>query len=131
MRTKILILILLFCVVNIYGQLKNIQGVVTDVDGNPLPGVTVMVKGTTNGTITDIEGNYIINEVPQNATLIFSFVGMQTKEIASANQNVLNIVLEEEAIGLDEVVAIGYGVQRKINLEELMLENSKLGQLQM
>lgn len=116
MRTKILILILLFCVVNIYGQLKNIQGVVTDVDGNPLPGVTVMVKGTTNGTITDIEGNYIINEVPQNATLIFSFVGMQTKEIASANQNVLNIVLEEEAIGLDEVVAIGYGVQRKINL---------------
>src|SRR5690606_12140456 len=62
-------------------QQKSITGTVTDEDGQPLPGVTVVIKGTTQGTVTNIDGNYSISGVPENATLVFSFVGMKTREI--------------------------------------------------
>lgn len=97
-------------------QNKTITGKITNLTNEPLPGVTVRLKGTTDGTITDIDGNYILKNVPADATLVFSFVGMKTVEISVGKQTTLNVVMVEESIGLEEVVAIGYGSQKKINL---------------
>jgi len=94
-------------------QNLTITGTVTGAGGEPIPGATVVVKGTTNGTITDFDGNYTIKDVPANATLQVSFVGMKLQEIAVAGKSQINVVLEEETIGLQEVVAIGYGTMRK------------------
>ena len=97
-------------------QPKNISGNVTDSSGASLPGVSIIIKGTTTGTITDFDGNFILSEVPGNATLMFSFVGMKTEEVSVAGQSIFNISLQEDAIGIEEVVAVGYGTQKKVNL---------------
>ncbi|WP_321373089.1 TonB-dependent receptor [uncultured Draconibacterium sp.] len=97
-------------------QEKSVSGKISDKSGEPLPGVTVVVKGTTNGTITDFDGNYTITNVPDGATLQFSFVGMRLQEVAVGSQSVINITMEEETIGLEEVVAVGYGVQKKSSI---------------
>lgn len=94
-------------------QSAKVTGKVTDASGGTLPGVSVVVKGTTNGTITSVDGTYVLSSVPVNAVLQFSFVGMKSQEIAVNGKTNINVVLEEEAIGIDEVVAIGYGVQKK------------------
>lgn len=94
-------------------QQRSVSGKVTDSGGQPLPGVTVVVKGTTQGTVTNADGDYILPNVPENATLVFSFVGMRTQEIEVGNQNSINITLEVDAIGIEEVVAIGYGTVKK------------------
>ncbi|TKG96979.1 SusC/RagA family TonB-linked outer membrane protein [Puteibacter caeruleilacunae] len=97
-------------------QGAKITGKVTDSDGEPLPGVSVVVKGTTVGITTDLDGNYTL-DVPAGAeVLIYSFVGMRSQEVVIGGQSVINIQLEEDAIGLDEVVAVGYGVQKKVNM---------------
>ena len=94
-------------------QTKTITGKVTDPQGEPLPGATVMAKGTTIGAMTDAEGAFSLR-IPANAqTLQISFVGMKTQEIAIGKRTTFNVKLEEEAIGLQEVVAVGYGVQKK------------------
>jgi TonB-linked SusC/RagA family outer membrane protein len=97
-------------------QQKSVSGKVTDTTGSPLPGVTIVVKGTTIGIVTDIDGNYSITKVPENATLQFSFVGMKTQEIAIGNKTIINVTLTEDNIGIEEVVAIGYGTARKADL---------------
>ncbi|OFX36222.1 MAG: hypothetical protein A2W90_23815 [Bacteroidetes bacterium GWF2_42_66] len=97
-------------------QQKTISGKVADSSGTPLPGVTVIVKGTTSGTVTDADGNYSLDNIPSNATLVFSFVGMKTQEIPVVEKSVINVVLKEESIGIEEVVAIGYGTMRKSDL---------------
>ncbi|MGE4586329.1 MAG: TonB-dependent receptor plug domain-containing protein, partial [Mangrovibacterium sp.] len=102
--------------VNSNQQQRSVSGKVTDISGLPLPGVTVVVKGTTQGTITDIDGNYALSHIPGDAILLFSFVGMKAQEISVAGKTVINIAMEEETIGLDEVVAIGYGTVRKSDL---------------
>ena len=95
---------------------REIKGRVTDGAGEPLPGVTVMVKGTTIGTVTDADGMFSLR-IPMNAqTLQVSFVGMKTQEIAIGNRTTFNVRLEEEAIALEEVVAVGYGTQKRVNL---------------
>lgn len=94
----------------------DITGKVTDSNGLPLPGVTVLVKGTTNGTVTGVDGDYSLSDVPAEATLQFSFVGMLTQEIVVGNQTSIDISLTEDAIGLDEVMVIGYGTQKKADL---------------
>ncbi len=100
-----------------YGQQKNnISGTVTDQFGSSLPGVTVVVKGTTMGTVSDIDGKYILVNVPEDATLLFSFVGMKSQEIAVSGRANINVQMEEDAIGIEEVVAIGYGVQKKADV---------------
>jgi TonB-linked SusC/RagA family outer membrane protein len=96
-------------------QLK-ITGTVTDQNGNPLPGVTILVKGTTAGTLTDATGKYSLTDAPQNAILVFSFIGMETQEIQANDRMLIDIVLKEAAIGLDEVLVVGYGIQKKVNL---------------
>ena len=97
-------------------QQKSISGKVTDDLGQPLPGVTVVIKGTTIGTISNADGGFILSNVDENATVVFSFVGMKTKEVEIGNQTILNISLEPDVIGLEEVVAIGYGVAKKSDL---------------
>lgn len=92
----------------------TVTGVVKDANGEPITGAAVVVKGTTNGTITDIDGKYSIS-VPEGSMLSFSFVGFKTHEVR-ANKTTLNVVMQEEAIGLDEVVAIGYGYVKKRDL---------------
>ena len=97
-------------------QVLSVKGNVTDQSGIPLPGVTVVVKGTSNGTITDVQGNYSISSVPANATLVFSFVGMKMQEIVVGNRSDIQVVMVEEAIGIEEVVAVGYGKSSRKNL---------------
>ena len=97
-------------------QQPQVTGTVTDADGQPMPGVTVIVKGTTTGTITQGDGTYQISNVPEGATLVFTFVGMQTQEIPVGNQTTINVSLEADVIGIEEVVAIGYGTQKKVNI---------------
>ena len=97
-------------------QQNRISGTVTDESGSPLQGVTVQVKGTTIGALTDASGKYNLNNAPQDATLVFSFIGMATQEITSEGRNLIDVVLKEAAIGLEEVVVVGYGTQKKVNL---------------
>jgi len=94
-------------------QKKTVSGKISDASGSPLPGVTIVVKGTSNGTIADANGNYSVPNVPENAILQFSFVGMKMQEIGVGNKVSINVTLEEETIGIEEVVAVGYGTQRK------------------
>ena len=96
-----------------FGQNVNLQGTVVDDSGSPLPGVTIVVKGTMEGTISDIDGSFSFSDVSNDATLVFSFIGMRTQEVLVDGQSIINVTMEEEAIGIDEVVAIGYGVQKK------------------
>ncbi len=95
---------------------RKIIGRVTDSSGSPLPGVSVVVKGTTNGTITDTQGGYSISNVPETATLQFSFVGMKGQEVKVGTESSIDIVLVEESIGIEEVVAVGYGVQKRTSV---------------
>ncbi|MCK3685516.1 TonB-dependent receptor [Maribellus sp. YY47] len=97
-------------------EAKGITGKVTDPSGFPLPGVTVFVKGTSQGTVTSPDGIYTLANIPDNAVIVFSFVGMKSKDVIYSGQTEINIVLEEETIGIDEVVAIGYGTQKKVNM---------------
>ena len=95
---------------------RRVTGKVTNKTGDPLPGVTIVVKGTTSGVITDMNGNYSLGNLPQNAVLIYSFVGMAPQEVAVGSQSTINIVLIDATIGIEEVVAIGYGTQKRVNL---------------
>jgi len=94
-------------------QTNKVTGKVVSQSNDPLPGVTVQVKGTSTGVITEIDGRFSITNVSSDATLIFSFVGMKTQEVKVGNRTSINITLEEESIGIDEVVAIGYGSVKK------------------
>lgn len=94
-------------------QQKSVSGKVTDSSGSPLPGVSVVVKGTTIGNITDANGNYSLSNISENATLQFSFVGMKAQEIPVGGKTSINVTLDEDAIGIEEVVAIGYGTKSR------------------
>ncbi|WP_080903759.1 TonB-dependent receptor [Parabacteroides sp. Marseille-P3160] len=93
-----------------------VSGIVKDKLGEPMPGVNVSIKGTTRATITDVDGKYTIGNVPNNATLVFTFIGMQKQEIQVREETVINALLVDDAIALNEVVAIGYGYQKKRDL---------------
>ena len=96
-------------------QNKTISGNVTDVSGIPLIGVNVIEKQTTNGTVTDLDGNYSIS-VTDGTTILFSYIGFQQQEIQLDGQSEINVVLHEDSELLGELVVIGYGTQRKVNL---------------
>jgi TonB-linked SusC/RagA family outer membrane protein len=98
-----------------YAQTRTINGTVTSADnGQPLPGVTVQVKGTTVGTITDLNGKYSINvNLNQGKTLVFSFVGMATQEIAIGQSNTINVVMKSSALAINEVVVTALGITRQ------------------
>ncbi|HZL11979.1 MAG TPA: TonB-dependent receptor [Prolixibacteraceae bacterium] len=94
-------------------QSRNVSGKVTDSNGGSFPGVSVFVKGTTNGTITNIDGVFSLTNIPATSTIVFSFIGMKTEEILVGNKSVVNLTMTEESFGLNEVVAIGYGTVKK------------------
>lgn len=95
-----------------YGQDKTITGVVSDSNGQPLPGVSVVVKGTENGVATDFDGNYNINASTDD-TLVFSYIGFSSREVLVSQQNTINMIMEEDIAQLDEVVVVGYGTQKQ------------------
>ena len=95
---------------------KKVSGKVTDQTGSPIPGASIVVKGTTTGVTTNMDGNYSLALPSDAKILIFTFVGMKSEEVAISGQSVINITLKEETIALEEVVAIGYGMQKKVNL---------------
>ncbi len=101
--------------INMLQQL-TIDGLVTDANGMALPGASIVEKGTTNGTQSDFDGNFSLNVTNQNATLVISYIGYSTKEVTVNGQTNLTIALEESAAGLDEVVVVGFGTQKKVNL---------------
>ncbi len=114
-------------------QQKTITGKVTGEDGQPLPGVTVIITGTTTGTVTNIDGIYNLTNVPVGATLAFSFVGMTTKEVLIENQTNIDITLIDESIGLEDVIVIGYGTAKRKDftgsVSSLKLENSAVANI--
>ncbi len=121
MRLKIMILLLAFVqllALESYSngaplpQPKSVSGTVTSVSGEPIPGVTVLIPGTTIGTITDFEGKYTL-EIGNATQLNYSFVGLKTQTVEVAGRSVINVTMEEDAIALTEVVAIGYGTQTR------------------
>lgn len=95
------------------GKSKVIKGKVTDQNGDPIIGASILVKGTTNGVITDINGNYSLNEVVENSIISVSYIGYQTVEMKASNKELAKIILKEDNELLDEVVVVGYGVQKK------------------
>ena len=94
----------------------TITGKVTSENGEPLVGLTVSIKGTTQGTITDVNGNYEIEVTPDVTTLVYNYVGMRTMEVAIENRTEINVVMETDPIALDEVLVVGYGVVKKSDL---------------
>ena len=94
---------------------QEVKGVVTDESGEPLPGVTVVIAGTSSGVITDINGNYSI-QVESGATLIFTFVGMVPQQVDVGSNSTIDISMKTDAIGLEEVQVVGYGQQKKVTI---------------
>lgn len=96
-------------------QVHKITGTVVDKAGLPVIGANVIVKGTTNGTVTDVEGRFSL-EIPENAVLLVSYIGYVEREMQVGDESALSIILQEDTQALEEVVVVGYGTQKKINL---------------
>ncbi|WP_372935391.1 SusC/RagA family TonB-linked outer membrane protein, partial [Mariniphaga sediminis] len=109
-------LIGVFCYMPVMSQNLTVSGSVGNIEGEAIPGATVVVKGTTIGTTTDADGNYMLGNVPRDAVLVFSFVGMKNQEIPVAGKINISVVMEQEVIGIEEVVAVGYGTVKKADL---------------
>ncbi len=108
-------LVALFAVlsISVFAQGKTVSGTVTDKDGEPVVGCSVLIKGTSFGAATDLDGNYTLKNVSDNAVLEFRYVGCIPQDIKVGNQTRIDVVLQEDAAMLDEVVVVGYGVQKK------------------
>ncbi len=112
LRHLMFLALMVFCTSSVFAQ-KKVTGTVIDATGEPVIGASVMVKGSSNGSVTDLDGNFTLNNVPENATLVFSYVGFRTQDISVAGKTNFKVTLEEDKQLLDEVVVVGYGVQRK------------------
>ena len=116
--SRLLLVLILFMALLPKARAQEIQingKVVSATDSEPLPGVSVVLKGTTTGSTTDINGEFSV-VAPADGVLIFSFIGMTTQEVEINSQSTINVRLEEERTGLEEVVVVGYGTQKKVNL---------------
>jgi len=124
------ILTLLLGVMSVFAfaQGRTVTGTITDTTGEPMIGVNVLVKGTTNGTITNLDGEFSITNIGNDAVLSVSYIGYLAQDITVGTQSVINIVLQEDSQALEEVVVVGYGVQRKSDLTGAIssVDNSKL-----
>ena len=113
---KILLMLLFLASTAVFAQRMTITGTVTDDKGAPLPGATVLVKGTNLGAITGADGKYSLEVPGSNTIMVFSFVGYIQREVQVLNQTVINVTLREDVTGLEEVVVVGYSTQKKLNL---------------
>lgn len=122
--------ILLFAVFSVSAQNISVKGMILDEGGAPIPGANVVQKGTTNGTITNMDGAFVIEVKTNNDILQFSFIGMKTQEITIGDQREITVTLKSDVIGLQEVVAIGYGTTTKKDLtgsvSSVKVDNSPL-----
>ncbi|MCJ8166560.1 TonB-dependent receptor [Pontibacter sp. E15-1] len=116
MRYILILHLILISAVGARGQGTSVTGKVTDENGVGLPGVTVLLKGTTNGTATDVSGNYSLNVPDGNGTLTLSYIGFKTQDVPIENRSSINITLATDTKALDEVVVVGYGTQKKSDL---------------
>ena len=113
----ILFLLLLMAIATLSAQTRSVSGTVTSADdGMPLPGATVLVMGTTNGTTTDFDGNFTLPNVDSNASLVFSYIGFIKMEIPLDGKTTINVALQADTQQLDEVVLTGYSTERKVDL---------------
>ena len=112
LRQLMFLFMVVLCTSSAMAQ-KKVTGRIVDAAGEPIIGASVMVKGTANGAVTDLDGNFTINNVPEDATLVFSYVGYRTQNLSARGKSNFQISLEEDKQLLDEVVVVGYGVQRK------------------
>lgn len=113
MKSLLVSFFLCFASISIYAQNYEIKGTVSDASGSPLPGVSIVVKNTSKGASTDFDGKFALSNVQKGETLVFSFIGYTTKEVAVSNSNYLNVTLNEDTQSLEEVVVVGYGTQKK------------------
>ena len=133
MRTKLLLFFTLFSVLCSYvllaeqNQQLSVSGIVTDRLNDPLPGVTIQIKGTGQGTVTDIDGKYNIVVPSGNAILVFSFIGYQTQEISVGQRQSIDVVLNEATTELEEMVVVGYGQQKKESVVAALSTISAVG----
>ena len=95
---------------------KTITGTIVDSSGEPVIGASIVVKGTTNGTITDVDGNYSLSNVPENSTVSISYIGYQPLSYPASSKELSRVILKEDAEMLDEVIVVGYGTTKKANL---------------
>lgn len=119
------------------GKKKKVSGIILDNNGEPIIGASILVKGTTLGTITDLDGKYSLDNVPENATLEISYIGYKTQALKATDKNLANITLHEDTEVLDEVVVVGYTPMRKsdftgslasVKANELSLSAATAGQ---
>jgi TonB-linked SusC/RagA family outer membrane protein len=114
---KILFIFLLAMIpLFVFSQTKTITGNIVDANGQPIIGATVMVKGTSIGTVSDMDGSFTLSNVPEDAVLQISYIGYATQEIPVAGKTLFKVVLQEETLALEELVVVGYGVQKKSDL---------------
>ena len=119
MKKKLRIILLLFLFVtswDSFAQVKTVTGTVTDASNFPLPGVSVGISGTKNGTSTDLDGKYSIRISSEQDVLVFSYIGFKTQQIKVAGKTTINVALATDAMGLNEVVVVGYGSMKKSDL---------------
>lgn len=116
MKLKQLLFLPVFALASIWAQ-AQVKGTVTSQeDGMPLPGVSIIVSGTTQGTATDFDGNYILENVDKNATLVFSYVGYKTQQVKINGRNQIDVIMIVDAAALNEVVVTGYSRERKVDV---------------
>lgn len=115
-KITVLFLLYFFCTESGWAQQIAASGSIKNVQGQSMAGVTIIVKGTKNGTYSDADGNFSLGNIASNATLVFSFIGMKTQERSITGTTAIDIVLEEEDAYLEEVIAIGYGTAKKKDL---------------
>lgn len=130
LNRQLILLLLLSCIFNstyaekhsagadaiVQQKSLTVSGLVVDKNREPVIGATIIVKGTANGTTTNLDGKYILKDVSANTVLQFKYLGMKTQEINIDNRSVINVTFEDESIGIEEVVVVGYGTQKKVNL---------------
>ena len=102
-------------------QQRNVQGMVTDPNGEPIIGASVVVKGTTNGTITDFDGKFTLSNVPEKGIITITYIGYKGQDIPVAGKSTLKVTLAEDTETLDEVVVVGYGTQKKSDVTGSMV----------
>lgn len=119
-----LVLLFFMFTVNLTAQNVVLSGSVRNSSGEPIPGVIVMVKGTTSGTITDSNGNFSLKNVSSGTTLVFSFIGMKTQEIKVSGKTTIDLTMDEESTSLEGVVVVGYGTQKKESIVGSIVQTS-------